>query len=233
MALPKLETPTYKLTIPSSGNSITYRPFLVKEEKILLLAQESDDENQVITSIKNIIESCTFGKVDVNSLTISDLEYLFLQVRAKSVGETTKILLRCEKSGENTEVEINISDVYPKSSTEEVIETTYKLSDEVGIKLKPILVKDLYKLNGEEEGLITQSIASVIGQIYDKETLYDVSTVSDKELTEFIDSLTHEHLQYIQKYINSLPQCSLDVEFVGSTGHKNKHTIRGIRNFFG
>lgn len=231
--LPKLDTPTYTTVLPSTGESIEYRPFLVKEEKILMIAQESNDNAAMIKALKNIIKSCTEGQVDPSKCTVYDIEYLFLQFRAKSVGETAPIRLKCEECGEYTEVEIDLSEVevqYPKKKTVNNI----KLTDKVGIKLKEVSVDEVETLSGLSDSKgFNKAIAAVIDVIYDEDNVYNVKDTNPKEVYEFIDNLSHSHLEKIQDFIENQPMLKHTVKFkCEKCGHENEVELVGLQSFF-
>ena len=231
--LPKLETPTYSVVLPSTGEQVEYRPFLVKEEKILMIAQESNDNSAMMKALKNIIKACTFNKVNPSKCTTYDIEYLFLKLRAVSVGETAELQFKCEECGEYNTVEINLNDielVYPDENPE----TDIKLTDNVGIKLKPVSVDDVETLSDiNNPKNFTKAIAAVIDVIYDQENVYKVSDTSEKEVLEFIDNLSHTHLEKIQGFIEKQPQLKYTVEYTCSKcGHENKVELIGMQSFF-
>ena len=231
--LPKLETPTYSAVLPSTGEQVEYRPFLVKEEKILMIAQESNDNSAMMKALKNIIKACTFNKVNPSKCTTYDIEYLFLKLRAVSVGETAELQFKCEECGEYNTVEINLNDielVYPDENPE----TNIKLTENVGIKLKPVSVDDVETLTDiNNPKNFTKAIAAVIDVIYDQENVYKVSDTSEKEVLEFIDNLSHTHLEKIQGFIEKQPQLKYTVEYTCSKcGHANKVELIGMQSFF-
>lgn len=231
--LPKLETPTYSVVLPSTGEQVEYRPFLVKEEKILMIAQESNDNSAMMKALKNIIKACTFNKVNPSKCTTYDIEYLFLKLRAVSVGETAELQFKCEECGEYNTVEINLNDielVYPDENPE----TDIKLTENVGIKLKPVSVDDVETLSDiNNPKNFTKAIAAVIDVIYDQENVYKVSDTSEKEVLEFIDNLSHTHLEKIQDFIEKQPQLKYTVEYTCSKcGHENKVELVGMQSFF-
>ena len=153
MALPTIETPKYHLTIPSTGAILEYRPFLVKEEKVLLIAQEANTQAAMISATKDIIKACTFNGVDLYSLTMSDLEYILLQIRAKSVGEKSTIRVKCDQCDEYVDVDIDLSTVNV-SSDKEKIDNNIQLTDTVGITLKQPSLKDVERASkGKESNL--------------------------------------------------------------------------------
>jgi len=230
MPLPVLETTTYNLVVPSTKKKLKFRPFLVKEEKILLIAQESESENQILQAVKDIIESCTFSKIDVNKIPMYDLEYIFLKIRAKSVGEVVSFQLKCDECGEYNKVELNLEDVEVQFPEEE-IDSNIKLNDSVGITLKPINLSDVKKSKGKDA--ISEALTASIDSIYDSDNVYSASTCSKKELDAFIDSLTHQHLEKIQKYILNQPTLKHTIEYTcEKCGHKNSYELSGLQSFF-
>ncbi len=230
MPLPVLETTTYNLLVPSTKKKLKYRPFLVKEEKILLIAQESESENQILQAVKDIIESCTFSKIDANKIPMYDLEYIFLKIRAKSVGEVISFQLKCEECGEYNKVEVNIEDVEVQFPAEQ-IDPNIKLTDSVGITLKPINLSDVAKSKGKDA--ISEALTASIDSIYDSDNVYSASTCSKKELDTFVDSLTHQHLEKIQEFILNQPTLKHTIEYTcEKCGHKNSYELNGLQSFF-
>jgi len=230
MPLPVLETTTYNLVVPSTKKKLKYRPFLVKEEKILLIAQESESENQILQAVKDIIESCTFSKIDANKIPMYDLEYIFLKIRSKSVGEVISFQLKCEECGEYNKVELNLEDVEVQFPDEE-IDPNIELTDSVGITLKPINLSDVTKAKGKD--VISEALISSIDSIYDSDNVYSASTCSKKELETFVDSLTHQHLEKIQKYLLNQPTLKHTIEYTcEKCGHKNSYELSGLQSFF-
>ena len=232
MPLPKLESNKFTTQIPSTKEEIEFRPFLVKEEKILMIAQESEDEKQIMSAMKDIVSACTFGKVDADNCTMYDIEYLFLQLRMKSIGETTTLNLKCEECGEFTEVEIDLNDVkvvWPKKE----VSNTIALTDDIGITLKPITLKSATKVTGTSEEIFNQALIQSIESIYDADSVYSAADTSEKEILEFIDSMSHSQLEEIQSYLNNQPIVKHTVKFkCKHDGHVNKIELKGIQSFF-
>ena len=219
MPLPVLEAPTYNLLVPSTKKKLKYRPFLVKEEKILMIAQEAEDENQILQAVKDIIESCTFGKININNIPMYDIEYIFLKIRSKSVGEVVSFQLKCEECGEYNKVELNLEDVEVQFPEKE-INPNIKLNDSVGITLKPINLSDIRKSKGKDA--ISVALISSIDTIYDSDNVYSASSCSKKELDQFVDSLSHQHLEKIQEFILNQPTLKHTIEYTcEKCGHKN------------
>lgn len=231
MPLPKLEVPKYTLMLPSTGESVDYRPFLVKEEKNLMIAQETGDGSTVFGAIKDIVNACTYNKLDVNKLATYDLEYIFIKVRSKAVGETADIQIECEETGEKVPVTINLEDVYVKKADNFETEKVIKITKDVGMTLQPIKVDQLGTI--EDSADLTTTIKSLIKNIYDAENVYPVEDSSVSELDEFVESLPHKVLQEVNDFLLGQPKLALDVEFTGPKGHKNKQTITGFQDFFG
>ena len=233
MALPKLETPKYSVEIPSTKETIEYRPFLVKEEKVLLIAQESNDQKQIIKAMKDIISACTFEKANVNRLTTYDVEYLFLQLRAKSVGETVKVKVKCEECDHLTTITIPLNDI-KITEPEKKVDSTLQLNEDIGITLRPFSIDDLSKVEaGTSANELTSTIALCIDTIFDKENVYDSKDSSKKELEEFVDSLHHQHIEKIQEFMLNQPKICYTVEWTCSEcGHKNTKVLEGLQSFF-
>jgi len=232
MTLPKIVTPTYELEIPSSKEKITYRPFLVKEEKILLLAQESEKDSEMLLALKQIINNCTYEKVEVEKLPMFDLEYIFLQIRAKSVGEVVNLKLLCEDDGETyADVQVNLDEVDVEFT--EGHSNSIQLTDEVGIIMSypQINMMDLSSNSGTENvfGIIKNSI----NQITEGETVYERADFTEKDINEFLDSLTTEHFKLIQEFFETMPRLRHEVKFKNpKTKKQNKITLEGLNSFF-
>ena len=231
MALPKLETPTYETIIPSTGRAIEYRPFLVKEEKILMMAQETQDTAQAISALKKIISSCTFGKVDPNTLTTYDAEFLFLQLRIKSVGESVNFIITDKETGEDVNISVDLTEV-DVVEPEEELETTIQLNDSIGLTLKEVTLKDAIGLSGKDMNDITGLVGVVIDTIYDDEKVYNTNDVSKKELETFIDSLNHTQLEKITTFIQNQPSIQKEIKYRLKDGQEKTITLKGLQDFF-
>lgn len=231
MALPVIEAPKYHLTVPSTGKTVEYRPFLVKEEKILMIAQETNTQTAMVAALKDIVKSCTFGKLDLYTLTMYDIEYIFLNLRGKSVGETSEISIKCEKSDEYVPVTIDLTEV--EVVTKESQSDTIELTPEVGIKLKAPGLREMERsAKMKNVNTMTEGIMAVIDSIYDTDSVYQADNTEPKELEEFIDSLSHQQLLKIQEWITNMPRLEHKIEFTGPTGHKNERTLAGLSDFF-
>ena len=234
MSLPKLNNvPKYKLTVPSTNQEITFRPFLVKEEKILLIALESQDTVQIATAITDTVISCISEKINKKDLKSYDIEFLFLKIRAKSVGETSNILLKCESCETENEVKINIDEI--KLNVEEK-DNTIKITDNIHIEMKHPSFESISrneKLVNDSPttqvfGLIQESISAVLTE----DERIDIKDTSDKEFQDFIESMTQEQFTKIREYIESIPRLSHDIGFTCvNCGKKNNTTLEGLQSF--
>ena len=237
MALPVMSTPTYELTIPSSKKKVKYRPFLVKEEKTLLIAQQSEDPNVMVNTIKELISSCTFGKVDVDELAMFDIEYIFCQLRAKSVGEISEIIFNCLECNDPkakmrltidlTQLEVEFHPDHKKS---------IDLFDDVGVTMKyPSLDMLNYMKDVKDESIeaVFEVIVSCIDNIYAGNEIYSAKEQTKEELTRFLDNLTQDQFKKIQQFFETMPKLQKNVEFdCPVCKYHHEHTIQGIENFF-
>ena len=233
MPLPKLESQKFTCIVPSTNKEIEYRPFLVKEERVLMQVQETNDASAVLRVIKDVITACTFNELKVNDLTTYDLEYVFLQLRSKSVGEIAHLKFKCEECGHFTEVDVNLDEVkvqYP----EKKIESNIKLSENVGITLKPIGVDSINAIDEKDaDAAFMAGITATIDTVYDENGVYKLNDFSQKEISDFIDSLSHKQLEKIQDNIQNQPKVSHTVTYkCASCGHENTVVIEGLQSFF-
>ena len=234
MNLPKLETPKYQLTVPSTKKQISFRPFLVKEEKILLVAQESGEEPDYIRAMCDVISSCTFDNIVISDLTSFDLEYIFLKLRAKSVGETIDIGIKCSECGEVNEVKVNIDEI---SVTEaDPLPNKIELTDTIGIVPQYIKIDSLIKIANTKDpaDILTETVAATVESIYDEKNVYPISEASENDVKEFVDSLSREQLEKIENIAEGAPKLQETVSFTcKKCGAKNEKVIKGIESFFG
>lgn len=239
MALPKLESVTYNLTVPSSGTDVRYRPFVVKEEKVLLTALESNDATQISRAMRDIVRTCTFNEVPVEKLAMFDLEYIFLKLRAKSVGENADIGIKCS----NTEcehmnpIEVSIDQVEVAGNPK--LEETIQLTDSIGVTVKAPTVERTEtllkgsKITSELDLVISLIIASIVS-IYDKDSVYPAVDYTAEELNEFIDSLNKEQFSKLQNFFENFPKLKKEVSFTCTEcGTEQNQTLEGLTDFFG
>ena len=237
MALPKLEVPIYELTVPSTDEKIKYRPFLIKEEKILLIAMESGANEDVIQAVKQIVSECTFNTLKLGNMPMFDVEYIFLQIRSKSVGEVSKLKILCKDDGETyanvevdlTEIEVQVNDDHTNK---------IELTDEMGVIMRYPTI-DSFSTAGISD--ITAEnmldvIVACIDKIYDKkgEEVYDSKDSSKKELMDFVEQMNTTQFQDVQAFFDSMPKLRHEVTVVNpKTKVENIVALSGLNDFFG
>ena len=237
MPLPKINTPTYELTLPSNGKKIKYRPFLVREEKILIMALETEDQKQITDAVIQILDSCIMTRgVKIESLATFDIEYIFLNVRSKSVGETIKVNIVCPDD-EKTSVEIPIDLDSIKIKKDKSHTDIVKLDDNLSMKLKYPSMKQFIESNfeaGKETVSNTMEvITSCIDMIYNEEESWNASESTKKELEEFIDQLDTKQFQTIEKFFDTMPKLSHRVKVKNpKTEVESTVILEGLAAFF-
>ena len=236
MALPTPGYPTYELELPSNGKTVKYRPFLVKEEKVLLLALESQDEKQITGAVKDLIKNCVISRIKVDNLPSFDLEYLFLKIRAASIGEMITLTVTCLDDNE-TQVEANININEVEVFKPEGHDKKIMFDDEFGIimnypSMQQFVDREFLQKDMETEQVYT-FIADSIDQIFQGEDVYDSSTTTKKEFREFVDSLTTKQFEKIQQFYATSPKLSHKFSVVNpKTGVSSDYTIEGLQSFF-
>ena len=237
MALPIQSAPKYTISLPSDGKEVKFRPFLVKEQKLLMLAQEENDEGKTMEAIKDLIRTVTFQEVEPETLPIIDMEYLFLKIRAKSVGETANIKLTCNDpscpdEGRGTgDTVVNIDEVEVVGDEPEM---KIMINDEIGIEFRYPTVGDMGGVEQLDQGSQTiEVIKKSIKSIYTEEDVFLAKDTSDKELTEFVENLTVQQLEKLGGFFQSLPRLQKDVSAKCNTCGKDIEKILiGLQNFF-
>ena len=233
MTLPTMNIPTYELEVPSTKKKLAYRPFLVKEEKILLMAMEEDKEAQLNRALKQVENNCTFEKIKVDKLPLFDLEYIFLRIRAKSVGEVTKLSLLCQDDGETyVPVEIDLEEI--EVEFQEGHTTKIELTEDVGIIMSYPTFEflDLNIAEADVNTLFTL-IGNSIHQIYEGETVHERADFNKKELKTFLESLTSEQFKKVQNFFETMPRLRHTIEIENpKTKVKNSVTLEGLQAFF-
>jgi len=238
MGLPKISTPTYELELPSTEQSINYRPFLVKEEKLLVIALESEDTKQITTAIKTVIKNCILTKdIKVENLPTFDIEFLFLNIRGKSVGEQVDVNIICPDDNEtNISVSIDLDDI--KVLKNEDHTNKIKVDPTIMMEMKyPSLeqfIKNNFDLNNQNA--MDQSfelIASCIDKIYTKDEVWSTSDVTKKELTEFLESMNSSQFKDIEKFFETMPKLSHKIQIKNpKTGVESEVVLEGLASFF-
>ena len=240
MPLPKISTPTYELELPSTGKKIKYRPFLVKEEKILILALESENVKQITTSIKSILKECIQTRgVKIDTLPIFDIEYLFLNVRGKSVSEALDLVVTCPDDNKTTvPVKIYIDEIKVVKSPDH--NNDIKLDDKLTLRLKyPSLdefIKSNFDFSSRDEGALEQSfeiIATCIDQVYNEEESWAASDCTKKELLEWVETLNTNQFKLIESFFTTMPKLSHTLKVKNpKTKVENDVTLEGLSSFF-
>ena len=245
MALPQLDSPVFKITIPSSNEEVKFRPFLVKEEKILLIAIQEDDIGTLFEAVKQVIRNCTFNEVDVDKLTTYDLEYLFLQLRIKSKGPTVNLAFQCENEktkedgskdvcGCTNEIQLNLEDVKLVGDTKGTRKIILEEKSQTGLIMKAPtfesskMMQDVL-LTNDVNG-IYKALPAYIDTIFQGEQIFD--DFKEEELQEWIEQLTDKQFSKIQEFFTEIPRlrAEIDVTCV-SCGHNEKVPLEGLHNF--
>jgi len=243
MGLPKLNSTIHETILPSTEQVVKYRPFLVKEEKILLTAMESEDEKSIVGAVKQILKNCIQGDLNIDELPTFDVEFMFLRLRAKSVGEKITVGLKpfpCDQNkGElckfSTEVEINLEEVQVVKN--EKHSSKIMINDDIGIKLKyPDInvLKDRGAKDQSDMEMGMSVIKNCIDMIFTKEETHERGSFTEEELDEFVDSLNSEQFKKVKEFFDTIPKLSHTVEYTCKTcGEEKKTTIEGLSSFFG
>lgn len=241
MALPMMSTPTYTMTVPSSGDTVRYRPFLVKEEKALLIAQQSEDIGVMIESLKNVIGSCILDdKINVDKLATFDLEYMFTQIRAKSVGEEIELIFSCDQPScdgndkARLQIKIDLTTIRVEKDPEHKLK--FELFDDVGVVMRYPTVKtlkSLQNLDTSDLDKLFEIIADSIDYIYQGETLHYAKDTGRAELIQFVNNLSSEQFLKLQTFFTTMPKIKKEVEFnCPVCSHHNKRVLEGMQSFF-
>ena len=240
MALPKIDAPTYELELPISKKKIKYRPFLVKEQKILLMAMESNESDVIETNIRQILQNCSVTEIDIDSLPLIDIEYYFLNLRAKSVGEIVESKYKCENvvndkvCGNMMETQFNLTDIKVEMPKE--MNDLIPITDKVGIKMKFPDYSVINSIRKTETitDIAFELILDCIDYIYDEDNLYYAKESSKEELMAFLESLTKEQFDKVEEFINNLPKLEKTIEIKCSKcGFDHRINVEGLDDFFG
>ena len=238
MPLPKIATPSYELEIPSTKKIVKYRPFLVKEEKILIIAMESEDPKQITEAVKNVISNCILTKgIRVDQLATFDIEYIFLNIRGKSVGETVDVLITCPDDGQTqVPMSINLDDI--QVDFKEDHSRDIKLDDALTLRMRYPSLQEFVKNNFTDENKISvedtfDMICSCIEQIYSEEESWSSVDVTKKELKEFLDQLTSKQFKEVEKFFETMPKLSHTIKVTNpNTGVESDIVLEGLTSFF-
>lgn len=241
--LPKIDVPIYQITLPLSKTKISFRPFLVKEEKILMMAIESDEENAMLLAIKQVVNNCVVDTLDVDSLPMTDLEFIFLNLRARSVNEIVELQYKCNnnvgaegalshKCGTLVKFNINLLDIKPEIPKDHT--TKIQLSDDIGCMMKYPnfkMYEDLDASKSEMDKIIEITLKS-IDYIYDKDSIYYTKDISHDELVEYIEGLTQDQFKKIQGFLKTIPKIKVNINFkCPKCQYEENIDVEGIQNF--
>ena len=236
MALPKIGYPTYELELPSTGKTVKYRPFLVKEEKVLLMALEGQDEKHIVSAVKDLIKNCVISRIKVETLPSFDLEYLFLKIRAASIGEIINLTVTClDDKKTEVEAQVNINEVTVKK--EKGHSPKIMFDKTTGIVMRYPSMKEFVDREFLQKEMKTEQvydfIADSIDQIFDAEEVYDSTTTTKKEFRTFVDGLTTKQFEKIQQFYATAPKLSHTFKVTNpNTGKESDYTIEGLQSFF-
>lgn len=238
MPLPKISTPTYELELPSTGQTINYRPFLVREEKLLVIALETEDSKQITNAIKNVIKNCILTKnIKVETLPTFDIEYLFLNIRGKSVGEEVDVNIICPDDEETTvQVKINIDDIQVQKNPEH--SKQIKIDDSLAIEMKYPSLDQFIKSNFDftNDNNMEQSfdlVASCVEKIYTEEEIWTSSDVTKKEIVDFLEQMNSSQFKKIEKFFETMPKLSHEIKVKNpNTKVESTVVLEGLSSFF-
>ena len=237
MALPKLNTVKYELEVPSTGETLQFRPFLVKEQKTLMIAQESEDEVVIQNALADVISACTFEKIDPWNVPSFDLEYIFLNVRGKSIGEMLEISVLCPDDMETrVPVKINLEEIEVTIDDEHT--NLVDLDKDIKMVMKYPTLKDVTKALTTDEGVsqtvqMFKMVKMCVDEIHDGETIYNHVDISDEDLEEFIDNMTTAHLEKVNSFFDTMPKLFHTVKVMNpNTDVESEVTLQGFDDFF-
>jgi hypothetical protein len=233
MALPKLNTLTYELELPSTGEKLKYRPFLVKEQKALMIAQESEDNKALENTFAQILNDCVLDDIDPYVMPMFDIEYVFLRIRGKSVGEKVKLNVLCpddEETRVDVEIDLEKVDVQMDEDHTNII----NLTEDIKLVMRYPCLKDMSIFGEGETSSLFDMVKRCVHEIHDGDTVYNKVDISKKELDEFIDSMSTENFEQVTNFFNTMPKLRHEIEVKNpKTKKKNKIPIEGLQSFFG
>lgn len=205
MAIPKLDTPTYSMTLPSTGEEVKYRPFLVKEQKLLLVAQDAKNTKEIYDGLKNVINACTFNKLDIDNSPIFDIEYMFLKVRAKSVGSKVQVSVICPDDGETRQsVEVDIDEI--DVQVDEQHTNKIEITDSIKVVMNYPKLKTTKNVEMDNPDSMFDMVINCIEEVHHGETIYANADMSDKEKKEFLDSFNVEQFGKLSQFFETMPK---------------------------
>ena len=239
MNLPKIDVPIFSVELPSTKEKVTFRPFLVKEQKLFLMNAENTDPKETINVIRQVLKNCVISSIDIDALPVFDLEYLFLNLRARSVSEVITLKYKCNNTFEDkvcgtvNDVIINLIEIKPTVYPDHT--NKIQLTDNVGICMKYPTFEMLNEMAGKSEGdVIMETIYNSIDYIYDKESMYNAKDVSRKEIEDFIDNIQQKDLEKLRVFFDTMPKIKKELEYkCKKCDYQEKIVLEGIQDFFG
>ena len=234
MALPKINTPTYELELPSTGETLKYRPFLVKEQKMLLMAQETGEDKDIARAMGDLVHTCTFGKTDPVNSPVFDIEYLFLRIRGKSVGENVTLNITCPDDNETkVSVKVNLEDISINMLDDHTNEI--QLLDNCKIVFRYPILSDMSGITaGGDIQIVFKLMEACVQEIHYGDDVYYRADMSDKDITDFIDQLTGDQFEKISDFFNSMPKLRHVINVTNpKTKKKNEIVVEGLQSFLG
>ena len=227
--LPTVSAPTLVCTLPVSGVKLKYRPFVIREQKAMLLAQESKDADAIIETIKSVLSSCTHGELQFDKIPTADLGYFFLQLRIASAGPEVKFGIECEKCSTEIVASMSLSDVTVDKSK---MITDVKITDTVGIRFRLPTIEDALE-NDVADAKSTKMLYSLIDIVYDEDSVYQKSDYTEEEFNDWIEGLNDQQLVEIKKFVDGIPELTHTLTFTcSSCSHTQSRTLEGLHNFF-
>ena len=242
--LPKIDVPVFSINLISTGKEVKFRPFTVKEEKLFLMANESNDLKTVVDTTKQVLNNCIISDIDVDKLPVFDIEYLFLNIRARSVGEVINLNYKCNNDIKNEEgddthkcnhtvrIDVNILDIKPKNDVKQ--DTKIQITDKVGMVMKYPNFDTIQKYgNGNQADIIMKLTADCIEYIYDDDQIYYAKDTPEEELIDFIEGMQSKDLEKIKNFFDNMPKISKDLDFkCDKCQYEEKITVEGLESFF-
>jgi DNA-directed RNA polymerase subunit M/transcription elongation factor TFIIS len=242
--LPKIDVPVFSINLISNGKEVKFRPFTVKEEKLFLMANESKDLKTIIDTTKQVLNNCIISEIDVDKLPIFDVEYLFLNIRARSVNEIINLNYKCNndiknenddethKCGHTVQIDVNVLDIKPKNDNK--VENRIEITDKVGLVMRYPNFNTIKKYDDENQSeMILKLTVDCIEYIYDGDQIYYAKDVSEEELIEFVENMQTKDLEKIKEYFENMPKISKDLDFkCRKCGYEERITIEGLESFF-
>jgi hypothetical protein len=232
MPLPKIDQPLFDMIIPSSGRKVTFRPFLVREEKILLIAQQSGNDSEIIRAIKQILNNCFIEDIDLNTFAIFDLEYAFLKLRAKSVNNVVKLAYRDTEDDEVYNFELDLDTI--EIEMPKTINSKIEITKDVGMTMKypSASITDRMKEFDNEVDLMTFFIVNCVDTIYDDENVYVADDFTEEEISEFLDGLDVKTFELIREFFESVPRLYHKIEYTNKVGNERSIELSSLKDFF-